>query len=115
MIASSSKRRAERYHLNSRFTGAGGSFTISDRCVDISRMGVGIKSLRSLARDEVVDLTIDLPDNNRLKVKGRVVWSGDTAHAEKRIGIEFVEIGSAELAVLEQLLISSSHGDQGAV
>ena len=55
--------------------------------------------MRTLHQDEQIDLTIEI-DDDRLALRGRVVWSAQIGSREKRSGIEFVEIGEMQRQII---------------
>jgi PilZ domain len=71
------------------------NFSHGDEIINLSKSGVSFKMLEEVKFGEPVQMKIEFPDGNNLKLKGRVRWQKPLNEgAEQRIGVLFDPFGT---------------------
>jgi uncharacterized protein (TIGR02266 family) len=102
----SEKRKSTRVTKKIKSEVRGDDFVSRSTAVDVSRGGIFISTPEPLGDGESVKLTVMLPDDGEVEVKGIVRWVRNDESPEKRagMGIEFIDVDEETAKKLEKLL-----------
>lgn len=83
-------------------------------CANLSRGGLFIRTDQPFGAGRRVLVELTLPDGRRVEAVGRVAWTrrsptrGERSDADG-VGVEFLAVGTEDLAALERFFRSESH------
>jgi hypothetical protein len=101
------KRRHPRQQHAIRCWIGDGSHTLYVRLHDISLSGLSVRAPVPFQPSGEVELSIELPDHNRVRARAEIVWTRNGPGSGPRMGARFIEIleGEEDLkALLDQNL-----------
>lgn len=75
-----------------------------DRCVDLSRGGLRMRTHEVIAPGRRILLEVELPDGPRFEAVARIAWTADAGPDHQDVGIEFLGGIPDHLARLEDYL-----------
>ena len=102
MVEQRDRRYSERYHFddakvycqeNSTF-GIFKQFSEPVALNDLTKSGISFKTSRSISRGDQINLKIDIPCRQKIKIKGRVVWVADNQEEQHAVGVQFLPFGT---------------------
>ena len=103
MVEQRDRRYSERYHFddakvycqeNSSF-GLFKQFSEPVALNDLTKGGISFRTNRSISRGDQLNLKIDIPGRQKIKIKGRVVWVADSQEEQQHaVGIQFLPFGT---------------------
>jgi Tfp pilus assembly protein PilZ len=61
---------------------------------DLTKSGVSFKTNKKISRGDQVQLKIDIPGQQKIRVKGRVVWVSEEEASPHAVGVQFLPFGT---------------------
>ncbi len=102
MVEQRDRRYSDRYHFddakvycqeNSTF-GLFKQFSEPVALNDLTKSGISFKTNKLVSRGDQIELKIDIPGRQKIKIKGRVVWVADNQDEKHAIGVQFLPFGT---------------------
>ena len=102
MIEERERRFSERYHFNNArvycqentalglFKQFSEPFTLSN----LTKSGISFRTSKPVSRGDQLQLKIDIPGRQKIKIKGRVIWVTDGPQNEHSVGVQFLPFGT---------------------
>jgi len=102
MVEEKDRRFSERYHFDNAkvycqedstlglFRQFSEPFTLNN----LTKSGISFKTTKSVTRGDQVQLKIDIPGNQKIKIKGRVVWVAEQSQEQQSVGVQFLPFGT---------------------
>lgn len=75
-----------------------------DRCLDVSRGGLRLRTHEVLAPGRRVLLEVELPEGPRIEAVARIAWTAHAGPEHQDVGVEFLGSAPDQLAGLERYL-----------
>jgi len=61
---------------------------------NLTKSGISFKTNMPLAYGDQIEMKIDIPGRQKIKIKGRVVWVAGDQHKEHTVGVQFLPFGT---------------------
>lgn len=102
MVEERDRRFSERYHFddakvycqeNSTF-GLFKQFSEPFTLENLTKSGISFKTTQPVSRGDLVQLKIDIPGRQKIKIKGKVVWVAGNQQQQQSVGVQFLPFGT---------------------
>ena len=102
MVEERDRRFSERYHFddakvycqeNSTF-GLFKQFSEPFTLENLTKSGISFKTTQPVSRGDLVQLKIDIPGRQKIKIKGKVVWVAGNQQEQQSVGVQFLPFGT---------------------
>ena len=102
MVEQRDRRYSDRYHFDNAkvYCQENSAFRLfkqfSDPVAlnDLTKGGISFKTNKPVSRGDQIELKIDIPGRQKIKIKGRVVWVADNQEKQHAIGVQFLPFGT---------------------